>query len=227
MSADQTTGADGNYRYDFAPEQRRVAPASFQWRRHVLKFLIWTCSAVLAVLIVVFLFYAGIFESSAPDQPAEKVEVSGEAVNVGDLKFTGFDKKNQAYTISAATAEQDENEPNIVHLTRVEAELKVAKSGDVIFVQSDTGRYDTDAETVRLSDNINLKSTSGFSAKLSEAEVHLKAGRVHSDQPVAVTMPNGTIEANGVDIFERGKRIVFKNRIRLEYQLGDGKADSG
>lgn len=227
MSAEQTTGADGSYRYDFAPEQRRTAPASFQLRRNILKFLVWTCTAVLAVLIAVFLFYAGVFESEVPDKPVEKADVSGEAVNVGDLKFTGFDKKNQAYTISAASAEQDETEPNIVHLTRVEAELKVAKSGDVIFVHADTGRYDTDAETVLLSDNVRLKSTSGFSAKLEVADVHLKAGRVRSDRPVAVTMPNGTIEANGVDIFERGKRIVFKNRIRLEYQLDDGKADSG
>ena len=226
MSADQATRADGLYEYDFAPDRRRAAAASVQWRKRVVWFMVWACAAIVLALIIIFMFYSGMFERR-DDTPVAKQGEIADTVNVGDLKFTGFDKKNQAYSITADSAEQDDDQPNIIYLDQVRAEMKLKGSGDVIFVTSDRGTYDTEAETVRLEDNIKMRSTSGYTAELHTADIELKHGRVRSEDPVVVSTSRGTIWSNGLDLQDRGKRILFKNRIRVLFQMKNQKADSG
>ncbi len=226
MSADQATRSDGHYEYDFASDRRRAATASVRWRKKVLLAMVWGCAAFVIALALTFLIYSGLFEGDVEKAPVNEREIA-DTVNVGDLKFTGFDKKNQAYSIIADSAEQDEERPNIIYLNQVRAEMKLRRSGDVIFVTADRGTYDTEAETVRLENNVKLKSTSGYTADLRIADIGLKEGRVQSDEPVVVSMSRGTIWSNGLEMWDKGKRILFKNRIRVLFQVKDEKADSG
>lgn len=236
MSADQATGADGHYDYDFATDRRRTATASLHWRKRIIMVMVWACAAVGAGLIITFLIYSGVFEE-APENPVADAREVSETATVGDLKFTGFDKKNQAYSITANSAEQDEEQPNIIYLDQVRAEMKLKRSGDVVFVTADRGTYDTEAETVRLDTNVRLKSTSGYTAELTSADIGLKEGRVKSDDPVKVSTARGTIWANALDMWDKGKRVLFKNRVRVLFQpkhkqaeddqTADEKADAG
>ena len=225
MSAEHDIRADGYYDGDFALRRRRAA-SGLQRRSRVLWVLIWACSAVVLALVVMFMFYAGLFERTEGALTAKPGELS-EAANVGELKFTGYDKKNQAYAITSDAAEQDEERPNIVHLKKVNAEMKLSGSGDVVFVTADKGTLDTEADTVRLDDNVRLKSTSGFTAELRTALVQLKKGEVNSGEPVVVHTPDGTIWANGLDLWERGKRIVFKDRVRVIFEVDDDTENAG
>ncbi len=225
MSAEHTTRADRYYDNDYSMQRRRAAASSLGRRSRVLWVLIWGCAVIVVVLVITFMFYAGLFESGGGTKVLKRGEIS-ESVNAGDLKFTGFDKKNQAYTITANSADQDDTHPNIIHLNQVKAEMKLSGSGDVINVTADRGTYDTETETVRLDDNIKLTSTGGFTAELSTAEVLLKKGRVHSEKPVVVHMSKGTIWSNAVDLWERGKRIVFKDRVRVVFEVKAEDADA-
>lgn len=236
MSADQATGADGHYEYDFATDRRRAASASLHWRKRFLMVMVWACAAFVVGLIVTFLIYSGVFEQ-APEKPVADAKEVSETATVGDLKFTGFDRKNQAYSITADAAEQDDEQPNIIYLDQVRAEMKLRKSGDLIEVTADRGIYDTEAETVRLETNIKLNSTSGYTAELSTADIGLKEGSVRSDDPVVVSTERGTIWANALEMWDKGKRVVFKKRIRVLFQpkdkpsgdreTADEKADAG
>lgn len=226
MTAEHTTRAETHYGYELAPGRKRAASA-LRRRNRAIRFMTWACAALGAGLVVTFAIFAGLFESDTPVVKAVAPQEAKQTLNVGELQFTGFDKKNQAYAIAADTAEQDKDQPNIIHLHQVRAEIKVRGSGDVIFVKANIGKYDTDAETLELADNIKLLSTNGYTAELQSAQVWLDEGRVHSAHPVVVRMSNGTIWSNAVDLWDRGKRIVFKNRVRVLFQERGGKADAG
>lgn len=179
-----------------------------------------------AGLVGTFAYNAGMFASSEEPVPAaQQVEVSRKSVRMTAPKVTGFDHKAQAYQINAESARQDENEPHIVHMEMVVADLNLKKSTDVVRVTADRGVYDNDAETLKLDGNVVVTSTSGYTANLERASVWMKEGRMASDRPVMVTAPAGTIVANGLEMTGDGANIRFLNRATMVFR-GD-KKDAG
>ena len=179
-----------------------------------------------AGLVGVFAYSSGMFTPERKPMPAaQQVEVSRKAVRMTAPKVTGFDRKAQAYQINAETARQDDDEPHIVRMEGVTADLKLKKSGDVIRVTADHGVYDNDAETLELDGNIVVTSASGYTANLERASVWMKEGRLASDRPVTVTAPKGSIVANGLEMWNDGDNVRFLNRARMVFK-GD-KKDAG
>lgn len=179
-----------------------------------------------AGLVGVFAYNSGLFApAQKPVLPAQQVAVSKKAVRMMAPKVTGYDRKAQAYQINAETARQDENEPHVVHMEKVTADLKLKKSGDVVRVTADHGVYDNDGETLKLEGNIVVTSASGYTANLERASVWMKEGRVASDRPVTVTAPTGNIAANGLEMWNDGANIRFLNRARMVFK-GE-KQDAG
>ena len=54
-----------------------------------------------------------------------------------------------------------------------------------------------------------------FRADMEQAKVDVGAKTIRSAVPVAVTLQNGHIDANGMEISDDGKRILFFNRVKL------------
>ena len=57
-------------------------------------------------------------------------------------------------------------------------------------------------------------------AWLKSAKIDFKAGTLSSSEPVKVSMPGTTIEADAVDITEQGKVISFIGRVKTVMQNG-------
>lgn len=215
-------------RFESAPQRTTRAAASIARRNRFVSMMAWACTAVLVVSLGTFFIYAGLFEGEAPNPETQiSSENLNDTLNVGDLRFTGTDKKNQSYQVSASSAQQDKEKPNVIYLDQVRAELKLRRSGDIVFVRSDRGTYDTETEVMVLEDNIKMQSTNGYTANLKSAKVWLNEGRVHSDDPVVVNTANGTIRSNGVEMWDNGKRIRFNNRVRAVFQGRGTKTDAG
>jgi len=227
-AATTNSDTDKKLRFETAPQRNTRAAASIARRNRMVSAMAWGCVAVLTLSLGTFAIYAGLFEGDAPN-PA--TEISGEdlkdTLNVGDLQFTGYDKKNQAYAVSATSAQQDKDKPNVIYLDQVRAELKIRRSGDIVFVRSDRGTYDTETEVMLLEDNIKMQSTNGYSANLKSAKVWLNEGRVYSDEAVVVNTASGTIRSNGVEMWDSGKRIRFTKRVKAVFQGRGSKADAG
>ena len=151
--------------------------------------------------------------------------MSRKSVRMTAPKVTGYDRKAQAYEINAESARQDDDEPHVVHMQKVTADLKLKKSDDTVRVVADEGIYDNDDETLKLAGNIVVTSASGYTARLEQASVWLKEGRIASDRPVTVTAPAGSIAANGLEMWNDGDNIRFLNRTRMMFK-GDNR-DAG
>ena len=167
-------------------------------------------------LVGVFAIQSGMLDEEPQNTTANQTaKVSRKSVKMVQPTLTGFDRKSQAYVLKASSAVQDPLDPSVIVLEKVVANMKLKKSGDVVKVTADTGTYNGDKETLLLVDNIKVTSSSGYTALLSTADVHLKKGRVTSDRPVVVLMPTGKIEANGVELTDDGDKIKFLNRMRM------------
>jgi lipopolysaccharide export system protein LptC len=58
-----------------------------------------------------------------------------------------------------------------------------------------------------------VTTDSGLEARLKSATIDFKAGTVVSREPVVVTLTNGSVDAQGLEIAERGKVLTFTGRV--------------
>ena len=184
----------------------------------------------LAVSGVCFLFVAGMFgwfiiQAGMFEEVAKPVTSAKSAKDVPELSakksvlvrpiFTGYDKQKQPYSVSAKTATQDEDNPELVHLDEVKGELKLRGSGDLILMTSESGLYSSETKKLDLLGNVRMISTGKYSAKTKAAKVNMTQKYLRSDDPVVVVFSAGTVKSNGVELWDAGERILFFNGVKL------------
>ncbi len=183
-----------------------------------------------AVLAGVFLFgafvwQAGLFNALMPKPPATPETIDNpEQGAANSANVTGFDKDNQPYTFSSKTALQDKTLPNKVHLTGVSGNFK-RNSGEVVTLVANGGLYVTDIKTLDLQGAVRIVSEGRFTAEMERAHVDTTSKKMTSDSPVLVTFGSGTIHANGLEITNDGKNILFHDRVRARFEGQPGQGD--
>ncbi len=165
-------------------------------------------------LVGMFVVRSGMLPDTERKEPVvqQQAAVSKKSVKLLKPKITGFDRRAQSYVVTATSANQDEDDPAVVSLDKVIADLQLKKSGDVVKITADRGRYNNDDETLHLEGNVRIRSAKGYAADMMVAEIFLKKGRVVSNKPVTVILPSGYVQANGVELWNDGENIRFLNR---------------
>lgn len=77
------------------------------------------------------------------------------------------------------------------------------------------GLFDTKTQLLDLKDNILLQSSTGYEARLTQATVDIGGGSVSSDEPVAVKLLNGTLDAKRLRITENGALVRFEGGVSM------------
>jgi lipopolysaccharide export system protein LptC len=71
--------------------------------------------------------------------------------------------------------------------------------------------------------DIFMQSSTGYEARLTRAIVDMAGGSVTSDEPVAVKLLNGTLNANRLRIINSGEVVRFEGNVVMDLdKLGDG-----
>ena len=146
--------------------------------------------------------------------------IHGTKITMQQPRLTGFTTDSRAYEFSADAAAQDITKPNQVELDQLHAKMEMADKSTVEMTAS-SGIYDVKNEILKLNDNIDLTSSTGYSGQLSEAVIDVRKGNVVSDQPVSVKMLNGFLNAKRLDIAENGSVLRFGS---VAMTLQPGKA---
>lgn len=193
-------------RTDDRPRAASAVPARLLGR------LVWLA---FAAVLVVFVWQAGTFSNLVP-RPPEPAEapVNAKQFAAASSRFTGFDNTNQPYRVEAASALQDAADANKVHLDGVSGELN-RQTGEKLELNATGGLYDSKARLLDLQGGVRMQSEGRFSAEMDRARVDVAAKTIRSEVPVTVTLPSGVIAANGMEITDDGKRILFFNRVKV------------
>ena len=178
-------------------------------------------------LVAAFVYQAGLFQALVPRpvEPGPQAPLPGQTT-VSDSHATGFDRENQPYDVNALAARQDEKKPDQVYLTTVAGIFKRG-SGDTFKITANSGLYNTTVKELDLEGDVTLVSEGRFTARMAKAHVVVADKKLTSNTPVTVDLGSGHIDANGLEITDNGKKILFLNGVRAKFrakgQLGDGK----
>ncbi|MGI6245971.1 MAG: LPS export ABC transporter periplasmic protein LptC [Pseudochelatococcus sp.] len=141
------------------------------------------------------------------------VSLSGSKITMDAPRLSGFRDGTQPYEMTAASATQDVKNPSVVELQQITGHVQLDGGGKAQ-IDAATGVYDSQAESLDLKGDVRVRTDNGYDARLSSAAVDFKGGRVVSDEPVTVTISEGTIAADRLDISDNGKRIVFEGNVQ-------------
>lgn len=181
---------------------------------------------VALLLIAVFAGWAWL---SAPK--GFTADVAGSAVKDGKLvmanpKLNGFTKDNLPYAMTAERAIQDLSDTSRIALEKIDARLPIEAESWADIV-ADSGIFDNENNTLDVTSPMTIKTNEGMLAQLQSAFVDMKTGKITSSDPVSISMNGSTLDADTMFVEDRGKIIVFKNRVRMTIlpdQLKSGEA---
>jgi lipopolysaccharide export system protein LptC len=134
--------------------------------------------------------------------------ISGSKITMEAPRLAGYTKDQREYEVTAAAASQDTKNPTIVEMKEISGRIDMEDKSKVTLTAV-AGVYDTKADLLTLSQEILITSTAGYQGRLSEAQVEVKKGRIVSEKPVQMKMPQGTLDANRLEVTETGAVIRF------------------
>ncbi|HRK25323.1 MAG TPA: LPS export ABC transporter periplasmic protein LptC [Beijerinckiaceae bacterium] len=171
------------------------------------------------------------FASLPQDVSVSSVALEGSRLTMEQPKLSGFKRDAKAYEVVADSAVQDIRKPNVVELNKPVARIEMQK-GTWARLSAKTGVYDATGETLKVTDQVNIKTDTGLEMKLQRAEIAFKPGTMASDAPAEVVLPNGWVKSDRLSILDHGKVAVFEGNVKSEFidnapDAGTSTNDSG
>lgn len=206
--------------------ERRKAGSGYSRFVRVMRFVLPLMAVVLTAVIILW-DEMGVHVKQAEQEKfiPEAEQARGELLNP---RFDSVDTEGRPFTVTAARAVQDGNNPKIVNLEDPHAEIKIA-ADELIQGQARQGAYEQEAGRLFLSHAVSLHHNAGYKLESEELRVDLKTGAAFSDLPVHVTGPAGTIEALGLEAYNDRGVLIFQGPARLvlhdagQLSLGGGQ----
>ncbi len=152
-----------------------------------------------------------------------KVVISGTTVTMASPKVAGFTRDARAYDLTARAASQDLLKPNLLLLHDLRAKVELQDKAQVEMTAT-SGVYDRNTEKLTLTDKILLTSSTGYEAKLTQAEIDTKSGSIASQNPIEVKLLNGTLNANRLNVDDKGDVVRFGGGVSMILMLDAAKA---
>jgi lipopolysaccharide export system protein LptC len=170
-------------------------------------------AVVVAVGALVFVTYFKPVLDTIP-KVSGKLAVQGSKITMELPRIAGFTRDSRAYELTAETAIQDITVPDMIELANLRAKMEL-QDKDVVQVTAKGGTYNTKGDKIILRDQVIVTSAQGYTARMREAAVDMKKGNVVSEQPVEVTLPNGVLTANRMEIKDSGEVLFFDRGVVL------------
>jgi lipopolysaccharide export system protein LptC len=226
MSIEANVVAGGpRYRVRTAEERERAFVAAERHTRFV-RFL-RKMLPVLALLVLAAYFITTQFsvKVGVGDMTAsiDGIEVSGGNLRMVNPKLKGTDKRNGAYVVSAAYADQDIKNPKIVKLNTLKAELD-NPSGNWSRMNATRGVFDSTAERLVMQDKIVIATSSGVSGEMTHATLDMKTQTLRSHRPVYFKTAGGTVRANALTFRSADSTLTFRGKVHVHLTRDQAKA---
>jgi lipopolysaccharide export system protein LptC len=150
------------------------------------------------------------------------VVVSGTKITMQSPHLAGFTPDRRPYEVTAQTAMQDITDPNFIELETLKAKIEMEDKSTVL-MDARRGYFKNREQLLDLRDDVILKSP-GYVARLSEATIDMGKGTVVSDKPVSIQMTDGTLDAQRLEITNRGELMIFHGGVTMHLQPIDKSA---
>ncbi|MDX1716882.1 MAG: LPS export ABC transporter periplasmic protein LptC [Anderseniella sp.] len=149
--------------------------------------------------------------SGSAGQQAER-----ERFALAGSEVAGFDDERQPYRISASSARQDTEQPNLVHMNQITGKLRRA-DGRKMDINATTGLFNTRDKSLMLDGNVKIELQNTFVASMSTANVDVQKKALKSRADVLVEMDGGQIFSSGIEVSDNGAYVLFRSRVKAQF----------
>lgn len=141
--------------------------------------------------------------------------VDADASRMIKPRYVGMDENNQPYAVVADTATQTAGSADNILLAKPKADVTL-KDGSWVAVDAREGLYDRVRQTLGLRGQVHVFHDAGYEFHTESADLDMQAGTASGDVPVEGQGPFGYLKAEGFRITDKGGRILFTGKARLE-----------
>lgn len=132
---------------------------------------------------------------------------AAEAVRVLQPRYQGLDDQARPYNVTASAASQTATDAPIA-LEGPRADVFLS-GGAWALLESARGVYDRAAGILDLQGDVTVWRDDGTTMRTESARIEVSAGRAQGNQAVAAQGPFGTLTADGFQLEDRGKIVIF------------------
>lgn len=176
--------------------------------------------------------FAGFTVFARPDLPDNiAVDLTQTAVTDGKIvmanpRMSGFTKDDRPYEMEAERAIQDVTKRTEIALENIKA--TVPFSGDTpARILAETALFNDESQTLDIDKPFTVTSPDGLKALFESAFVDIANGNFETDRPVDITMNGTRIKAQSMRVTDRGKVMVFENKVSLNIDPASANSTSG
>jgi lipopolysaccharide export system protein LptC len=152
-----------------------------------------------------------------------KLGIQGSKITMELPKIAGFTRDSRSYEMTAETAIQDIAKPDLVDLKNLRATVELP-GANMIQITAGSGVYNTKTDQITMRDQVMFSTAHGYRGKFRQAAVDMKVGRILTDDPVELTLPDGLLTANRMEVLDSGDVIQFGGGVVLTLD-GDKPAE--
>ena len=173
----------------------------------------------LALLSTMFLFSRTINPEDAIPFAEVDVEQIAREQRLQDPNFSSVTSDGTMIMVVAEAAKPDAENPRRMDITEVTADIETP-TGTLIKMKSEEAFYDGESNTMDLTGNVRLSTSSGYTLHSDMLIANLSESSLISPGPVDGAGPNGTLEAGQMELktVGRSQLLVLKNGVKLIYQ---------
>jgi lipopolysaccharide export system protein LptC len=129
-------------------------------------------------------------------------------------RYAGIDRLNRPYLLTAAAGRQMPERGDLVSLDRPRGQL-IVRGGAKVVLTSALGIYQTQMRLLDLFGEVTVTHDNGTRFVTRAAHLDLAAETASGQAPVAGTGPEGSIEAQGFTILDKGDTVLFTGAAHL------------
>ncbi|KGF68204.1 hypothetical protein LL06_17925 [Hoeflea sp. BAL378] len=161
----------------------------------------------------------------------EGVEIESVSLRDGKLVMqnpvmSGQGSDARPYTMQAARAIQDLTTPDVIMLEEIVADLPVS-NGDKAVLKALSGIYDRAAQTLEFDQPFTVTTEAGMQADLQSADIDIAGGEMSTSEPVSVRSKEASVVAQSMQMQDKGRVIVFKDKVRMTINPSALKSKDG
>jgi lipopolysaccharide export system protein LptC len=149
----------------------------------------------------------------------ESIKIEGAKIEDGKIvmarpAIAGRNADGINYSMVAEKALQDIRNPNLITLKSIKAAMPV--NSDVIaHVLAQSADFDRSADTLSMHEPFTITMDNGVHAAFQGAYLDIKAGKLITDQPVAIQKGAASVVAQSLKMTDKGSVIEFDGQVRM------------
>ena len=189
----------------------RSSYSRFVW---LLKYALPIVASVVIILVVVWPELG-----QGPDKfriPKSDIRIQTKGgQRVKNATFTGVDRANRRFSVTAEGVVQSSEAANGVVLTQPKADVMLANDTWVI-IEAPHGTFWRKREMLELFGGVNLFHDYGYEVRTAKLRIDLKTRTAASNAIVHAQGPHGKLKSQGFRVIDNGQRVIFTGKAQLE-----------